>query len=71
MTGCLDCLSTGSQKLTRIEALAFQILASFDILTCSCSECKLTLSINVDLSYTKADCFLNHISGDTCTTVKN
>ena len=35
---CLDCFCARSKKFTRVKALAFQILASLDIFTCSICE---------------------------------
>ena len=45
----LDGLCTRSQQFAGVEALALQILAFFDILTCSFRKCDLALSIYIDL----------------------
>ena len=67
----LDSFCAGSQKLTRVKALAFQILTSFDVLAGSISKCQLALGVNVDLGYAKVNCFLDLICRDSGTTVQN
>ena len=47
--GCFDRLSTWCKKLSWVKSLALQILAFFDILTCSFRKCDLALSIYIDL----------------------
>src|SRR5699024_3638846 len=60
----LDRFEAGSQKFTRVVALALLILAFFDIFTCSFRERKLALCIYVDLGNAQADRFLDHVCRD-------
>ena len=45
----LDCLKAGSEELSGVEALALQILACLDVLSCSRRESELALCVYVDL----------------------
>ena len=67
---CLDCICARFQQLTRVVALAFLILAFFDVLASSSSELQLQLSIDVDLGNTQADCLCNLICRDTGSTMQ-
>ena len=66
-----DSLCAGSEKLTRIEALALEILAGLDVLPGCFRESDLALSVDVNLGNAKLDGLLDHLGGDTGTAVKN
>ena len=57
----LDSLGTGCEELSGIEALALEILALFDVLSCSFLEYELALGVNVDLSNAERNSLLDHI----------
>ena len=49
LNGRLDSLCARCEELSWVKALANKILALFDVLSCCCLECKLTLCVYVDL----------------------
>ena len=66
-----DGVATGLEDLTRVEALALEVLAGLDVLTGGLSEDKLEIGVDVDLGDTQGDGLLDLILGDAGATVQN
>ena len=68
---CQNCFVARQEQLSRVKALALQILAFFDVLSGSFCEYQLAFCVYIDLCNAQRDCLCDLIIRDTSTTVQN
>ena len=71
LDGRLDRLEARCEELSRVKALALEILAGLDVLSGRLSKGELALGVDVDLGNAEGNRLLDHVGRDARTAVEN